>query len=110
MKGAHVTRSGGDATRLALGSAQDTDSRRNCSLMAAGCTPDAAAATFEYRCAGRVRVAVEYALNAEDTFVRKSLRACALLPRPTPPAAEGCDAAAKVGVVREVAWQGLRRL
>ena len=97
---------GGGATTLALASAQDTSSRRNCSLMAAGCTRDGAAATFKYRCAERVQVTVEYSLPAADAFVRKSLAACAL--RPRPPAAEGCDSAATVRVLHADVRQGLQ--
>ena len=65
--------------RLTLASAQDTDSRRNCSLMAAGCAPDGRVGSFLYRCAREVQVIVEYSLSAAQDFVQKRLHACMLL-------------------------------
>eukprot|EP00937_MAST-01D_sp_MAST-1D-sp2_P006098 g6098.t1 len=109
LRGEHVTE------HLRLGSAQDTDSRRPCALMAAGCAPGAAGhATFEYRCAathihtpGAVQVLVTYSLEAGAAFVQKALAACALSPVAPTGGVRRCDPSVNATVVSSTVWDGL---
>lgn len=99
-----------DTQGVVLASAQDSNSHRNCSLMAASCNDATPRATFVYRCVQRWQVLVEYELSESHDFVTKRLTPCRLTASSSGGGRKVCDLHAKVGVIREVLWDGLHRL
>ena len=99
-----------DTQGLLLGSAQDSNSHRNCSLMAASCHGSTPRATFVYRCVQSWQVVVDYELSDSQGFVTKRLTPCRLTGASSAGGRRVCDLHAKVNVIREVLWEGLHRL
>ena len=104
-------RGGAGAQPLLLGSAQDSNSHRNCSLMAADCGGVGPRAAFLYRCVQRWQVLVEYELTTSSRdFVIKRLTPCRLAVTLGRGGRRECDTKAKVDVIREILWDGLHRV
>ena len=99
-----------DSQGLLLGSAQDSNSHRNCSLMAASCHGATPRATFVYRCVQSWQVLVDYELSKSQDFVVKRLTPCRLTAASSAGGRRRCDSHAKVNVIREVLWDGLHQL